>query len=164
VTGFLAAFLATSAAHAFNPQPEPPAWSLVGLARTQFAVLNAVLVQPPDPTQPPDPALPCAVVLSFVDAMGHVFHDAAGNEVKREVLLRDGVAASLQLRAADILGATQLRAPIRPVIAEQPPDPGHPTSCVGLVGTLEIVNALGATQVVVVGAYPPGPTQPPDPQ
>ena len=161
---FLAAVLTASGALAFNPQPEPPAWALVGLARTQLAVLHAVLVQPPDPAQPPDPTLPCALVMSFVDANGNVFHDAAGNEVKREVLLRDDVAASLQLRASDILGTTQLRVPIRPVITEQPPDPGQPTSCRGLVGTLEVVSPLGFTQLVVVGTYAPIPDQPPDPQ
>jgi hypothetical protein len=151
----------TGVVHAFNPQPEPPAFGMASLARTQTALLNAVLTQPPDPQQPPDPGLACRLVLSFVDANGVVFHDAAGNLIQRPVELRDHVAASLQLRAADILGPTQLRVPIRAVLTYQPPDPTQPSDCTGLVGTLEIVNLLGSTQLLVTGTHPPQATAEP---
>lgn len=142
---------------AFNPQPEPPLWfGMVGLAQTQSAVLNVVLTTPPDPNQPPDPQRQaCHLVLSFMDAQGRPFHDAAGNEVKKMVELRGNVADSLRLRSGDAIPTGQLRAPIRALLS-QPPDPAQPSDCVGLVATLEIVGPLGFTQLLYVA-------QPPDP-
>jgi len=119
-------------------------------------VLNVVLAQPPDPQQPPDPGREaCHLVLSFMDAQGRPFHDAAGNEVKKMVELRGNVADSLRLRSGDAIPAGQLRAPIRALLS-QPPDPTQPSDCMGLVATLEIVGPLGFTQLLYVG-------QPPDP-
>jgi hypothetical protein len=46
---------------AFNPQPEPPAFKMVGLARTQTAVLNVVATNPPGDTR-----TACRRGLSFV--------------------------------------------------------------------------------------------------
>src|SRR5262245_48193118 len=92
--GLCAAAMAMGAgpAAAFNPQPEPPL-GMVGLARTQTAILNAVLTQPPDPVAPA-----CVMVLSFVDASGRLFHDAAGAEITKRVELRGNVAQSILLR------------------------------------------------------------------
>jgi hypothetical protein len=145
----------------FNPQPEPPAFGMVGLARTQTAVLHAVLVPvPEDGTPPPDDNRSCRLVLSFVGAGGQPFHDAAGNEVRKPVTLRGRVADSLTLRSQDVLTGTQLRAPIRAVVTPVPDD-GAPSDCRALVATLEIVGALGATQIL----YTPPPDDgvpPPD--
>jgi hypothetical protein len=147
-------------ARAFNPQPEPPLWfGMVGLAQTQSAVLNVVLTTPPDPNQPPDPQrAACRLVLSFMDAQGEPFHDAAGNEVKKMAELRGNVADSLRLRAGDAIPIGQLRTPIRPLVS-QPPDPTEPGDCRGLVATLEIVGPLGFTQLLYVG-QPPDPANP----
>ena len=151
--GVCAGALAVAAlpAGAFNPQPEPPL-GMVGLARTQTAILNAVLTQPPDPAAPA-----CVMVLSFVDAAGRLFHDAAGNQVVKRVELRGNVAQSIQLRSQDAVPDGQLRVPIRGVV--QPPDPTQPPDpqCVGLVATLEIVDLLGATRVLAVSQINPIP-------
>src|SRR5262245_27908923 len=131
--GLCAAALAAAAgpASAFNPQPEPPAFGMMGLARTQWAILNAVLTQPPDPAAPA-----CEMVLSFVDAGGRLFHDAAGNELTKRVSLRGNVAQSIVVRSQDVVPDGQFRTSIRGVV--QPPDPGQPPDpqCVGLVATV----------------------------
>jgi hypothetical protein len=151
--GLCAAALAVTAlpASAFNPQPEPPL-GVMGLARTQTAILNVVLTQPPDPAAPA-----CVMVLSFVDATGRRFHDASGAEVTKRVDLRGNVAQALVLRWQDAVPDGQLRVPIRGVV--QPPDPALPPDpqCAGLVATLEIVDLLGATRVLAVSRIQPTP-------
>ena len=153
-----AALAAAGPALAFNPQPEPPAFGMMGLVRTQTAILNVVLTQPPDPAAPA-----CVMVLSFVDASGRLFHDAAGAEVSRRVELRGNVAQSILLRSQDAVPDGQLRVGVRGVV--QPPDPQQPPDpgCIGLVATVEIVDLLGATRVLAVSQIhqPPDPTEPP---
>jgi hypothetical protein len=116
------------------------AFGMVGLARTQTAVLNVVLNPTPDDGHPP-----CMLELSFVDAAGHVFRDAAGLEVKKTVELRGNVAASLVLRWQDAIPDGQLRVPMRAVAQ---PVPAAGTECSGLAASLEIVDALGMTRVL----------------
>src|SRR5262245_36974111 len=130
----------TGPAVAFNPQPEPPAFGMVGLARSQTAILNVVLAPVPEDGQPP-----CLVDLSFADASGRSFRDAAGHDVRKRVELRGNVAATLQLRWQDAIPGGQLRAPIR-AVAIPVPDDGF--DCTGLVATLEIVDLLGGTRVL----------------
>jgi hypothetical protein len=143
--------IAAAPAQAFNPQPEPPL-TMVGLARTQTAVLSAVIAQPPDPAAPP-----CVMDLAFVDASGAPFHDAAGAEVKKRVSLRPGFAAFLQLRSQDAVPDGQLRVAIRAVV--QPPDPTQPPdpACDGLVASVEIVDLLGMTRVLMTSQIVPVP-------
>jgi hypothetical protein len=136
------AVIAVGNARAFNPQPEPPAFGIVGLSQTQTAILNAVLTQPPDPARPA-----CELVLSFVDADGQPFHDAAGTEITKRVMLQGAKARSLQLRPAEAVPVGQTRAPIRAVVS-QPPDPQGPSDCTGLVATLELVSRRGLTQML----------------
>jgi hypothetical protein len=125
---------------AFNPQPEPPAFGMVRLARTQTAILNVVLVPVPEDGQEP-----CVVHLSFVDAGGAAFRDAAGQEIGKRVELRGNVAASLALRWQDAIPTGQLHAPLRAVATPVPEDGRE---CRGLVATLEIVDLLGGTRVL----------------
>jgi hypothetical protein len=142
-----------------NPRAERTAFGMVGLARTQTAVLNVVLSPvPEDGSPPPDDDRSCRVVLSFVGASGEPFHDAAGNEIKKMVTLRRQVAGSLTLRSQDVLTGTQVRAPIRAVLTPVPND-GAPAACRRLVATLEIVGPLGATQLLYTP--PPDDNQPP---
>jgi hypothetical protein len=181
--------LTQASTRAFNPQPEPPAFGMVGIGRGQFAVLNAVLttpvpddsVPPPDPdspppddgVNPPDDGRPvCRLVLSFVGADGRTLMDASGAEAKKTVELQGGVAASLTLRAADVLADAQLRRAIRAVM-QGPPDDNTPSDCNGLVATMEIVGPNGWTQLLYApipddsigppddGALPPDDQQPP---
>jgi hypothetical protein len=118
-------------------------FGMVGLARTQTAVLNAVLAFP----TPDDGRAACRMVLSFVDAQGRPFHDAAGSAVSEIIELRGGAAHSMRLRSGDVLRNDQLRIPIRAVLTPTPDD-GLASHCSGLVATLEIVSALGVTEVL----------------
>jgi len=118
-------------------------FGMVGLARTQTAVLSAVLTSP----TPDDGRAACRMVLSFVDAQGRPFHDAAGGAVSELIELRGGAAQSIRLRSGDVLRSDQLRIPIRAVLTPTPDD-GLASHCSGLVATLEIVSALGVTEVL----------------
>ena len=134
---------------AFNPQPEPPSFGMVGLARTQTAILNAVLTEAGGATR-----TGCDVVLSFLDADGEPFQDAAGAELSRRVTLEGGAAESLQLQGRHVLPAVQ-RVAIRARI-EAAPEPAA-SDCGGLVATLEIVDARGRTSILYPGpAVAPG--------
>jgi hypothetical protein len=116
---------------------------MVGLALTQTAVLNVVLAAP----TPDDGRSSCRTVVSFVDAQGRPFHDAAGSEVRSLLELRVGAADSIRLWSGDVLGSGQLRIPIRAVLSPTPDD-GHASDCSGVVPTLEIVSTLGVTQAL----------------
>lgn len=159
--------LAPLAARAFNPQPEPPAFGMVGVGLGQTAVLNAVLTTeatpPPDPDTPtPDDGRPeCRLVLAFVGADGRSLVDNSGALVKKTVALRGGAAEVLAIRASDVQGNRQLRLPLRAVVIG-PPDDSAPSDCRGLVATMEVVSPLGWTQVLYAPAIPPpDPDQPP---
>jgi hypothetical protein len=148
----VAALVTAGTVRAFNPQPDPPRFGIVGLARGQTAVINAVLGEPPDDNRPA-----CLLVLSFVGADGRTLAGAGGRESRKVVALRGNVAASLSVRAADVLDEGQLRLPIRAVLGN-PPDDGVPSDCRGLLASVEIVGPLGHTQLYV----PPDPGHPPD--
>ena len=71
---FVVACAVATAAVAFNPQPEPPGFGMVGIISTQTARLNVSFVPPPDNDRGALPPGPCAgaVHLSFVDGSGNV--------------------------------------------------------------------------------------------
>jgi hypothetical protein len=156
--GLSAALGLAAPALAFNPQPEPPAFGMVGLGRYQSASLTAVLTQPADPSHPG-----CGVMLSFVDETGNVLKDAAGNKFVKKYVLTGNVARSLVLRAEDILADGQTRKAIRAVVADLP-DADAPTACVGMVAVFEIIAPNGWTAVVQeLSISPPRDPCPPDP-
>jgi hypothetical protein len=131
---------------------------MVGLAEGQLAILNLVLVNPPDANHPG-----CRVAASFVDSMGRVFSDATGTPVKRIFTLRPQIAAGLRLRSEDILATGQLRRSIRPVVGPVPNDT-QPSDCNCLVTNLELVGANGGTSLTDYGHSPrldPNPGPPP---
>ena len=136
---------------------ELPAFGMLGLSRGQVAVLNLVLTGPPSAEHPG-----CHLTASFVDAQGQVFHDAAGRPVQQDFALRPQVAATLQLRAADILGDLERRKSTRVVLA-QASDSGLSSDCTCLVATREVVGARGGSSLADVGARPPGGGNPPPP-
>ena len=142
--------MAVAPGWAFNPQPEPPAFGMASLTRSQSAILSAVLTEAAGSTAA------CEVVLSFVDAQGEPFVDAAGAAVGKRVTLLGGVAQSLELRANAVIGE-EARVAIRAVL-QPPPDPTA-EQCVGLVATLEIVNARGRTLVLYPGPAIAAPTR-----
>jgi len=102
----IAALAATT--HAFNPQPDPPAFGMIGISEGQTARLNVVNVATPFEVSPG----PCRANLQFVDADGHVL-------ASRRVSLSAGRATSLDYAvtfagAGAVLGPA--RAEIRPVV------------------------------------------------
>jgi hypothetical protein len=127
---------------ALSQAAEPLRFGMVGLARQQSAQFSAVLTQPPDPGSPG-----CRLTLSFLDAMGEPFHDRAGNEVKKTVVLRNGAAEFLRLRSADVLAEGQARASIRAALTDV-----DPCFCQHLATSLELVASSGRS----ILAFNPG--------
>jgi hypothetical protein len=144
-------------AHALEGPPEAPPFGMVGLARTQVALLSAVLTHQPDEAH-----LSCLLTLSFVDARGQVFKDRAGAEVKKAIVLRGNAANGLALRASDILADDEIRKPIRPVVVEAT-DAGLCSDCRNLALTLELVGSNGITTTLASSLMPPRDPPPPDP-
>jgi hypothetical protein len=82
---------------AFNPQPDPPGYGLVGITDVQSIRINAVNTAPPG--TPPDP---CRVVMIFRDANGNPFLNGNGNVIRRVALLNGGESAFLVLNGANL--------------------------------------------------------------
>jgi hypothetical protein len=151
-------------ASAFNPQPDPPGFGMVGITRAQTIRLNVVnLSNPPEPDRqlPPDP---CRVVLSFRNSQGQPFTNGDGQPVRRVVELQAGESAFLDLNGEQLLGSGDTTAParaqLRPFVRVQqgpsgkqaPPDPCFPT--------VEVFdNATGRTSLFAS----PNLVDPPDP-
>jgi len=149
--------------HAFNPQPDPPGFGMIGLVRGQTLRLNIVNITPPDPNFAP----PCRVVLSFRDANGHPFTNSDGQVLRRVVELRAGQSDFIDLNAdsfappstnADV-APTRLQ--LRPFVRVQssPPDPNTPPDpCRASMEVFD--NATGRTSIFAAGfASPPDPNR-----
>jgi hypothetical protein len=119
--------LATRSKAQFNPQPDPPAFGLVGISFFDTLQLNsycAVNDVPPGP---------CSVRLQFSDSNGHVVNNVAAT-------LQPGQSASLSLRGADMTRGTA-RMQILPAV--QISGPG------GVVSTLEFIDEGGRTNFIM---------------
>jgi hypothetical protein len=126
---------------AFNPQPDPPGFGMVGIAEGQTARINVVNLGNVDPQLPPDP---CRVELQFFDAAGNPI--AAGR-----ARVKPGQAASLDYVAsfapADVVtgAVAPARAEIRPAVNT---DTGVlPTQCRASVEIFD--NSTGRTAVFI---------------
>jgi hypothetical protein len=115
---------------------ELPAYGMMTVARTETAVLYAVLTHQPSAQHPG-----CRLTASFVDAQGKTLRDRAGRLIKASWVLRGNVAASLPLRAADVLASTQSRRLVRAAVREDLA--GGASNCCALTLTLEISDAFG---------------------
>jgi hypothetical protein len=106
----VAAMLAWPALHvrAFNPQPDPPAFGLIGIDPFSTARLNAVCAVGPLPATDIPPG-PCDVTLEFHDVTGRVLKQATFR-------LQPGQAASLDLRSTE--AAASRRTEIQPAIPQ----------------------------------------------
>jgi len=133
---------ASAVLRAFNPQPDPPGFGMVGIAAGQTARLNIVNLG----NGPSDIPPPCRASLQFFDDQGNLLVD-------RRVRVEAGNAAFLDLAPSfpptngvgDVL--VPLRAEIRAAI--DTPDGELPPPC---KATLEIFdNASGRTSIL----YPP---------
>lgn len=139
-------------------QTQPPVFGMIGLAQDQVAILNLVLVDPPEASHPG-----CQVTASFVDAKGQVFSDVSGNPVKKTFTLQPQIATGLRLYAANIL-AGQPRRSIRAVLTPVP-NPTTSSDCRCLTANVELVDPNGRTALldngqVGMGLGPPSPWPP----
>lgn len=133
---------------AFNPQPDPPGYGMVGITDGQTIRINVVNTNDPDPNFPPDP---CRVVLNFRDADGNLFRNSDGQPIRRVVQLPAGQSAFLDLNG-DVF-ARGGRIQLRPVARVQQPDGNGnlpPDPC---ISTVEVINnANGRTSFVLPGS------------
>lgn len=123
---------------AFNPQPDPPGFGMVGIAQGQTARLNIVNLGNGPSLVPP----PCRAALQFFDDQGNLL-------AERRVRVEAGNATFLDLAPTFPPGdvVTAPRAEIRAAI--EFPDGELPPPC---KSTLEVFdNASGRTSII----YPP---------
>lgn len=118
---------------AFNPQPDPPGFGLVGLVTNQSLRINVVNTNEiGSPETPPDP---CRVVITFRDGNGTPLTTPNGVVIRRVALLQGGQSTSLTLSADNFVregSRLQLRPDVRIHQADGvnglPPDPCIPSA------------------------------------
>ena len=126
-------------AQAFNPQPDPPGFGMVGITLGQSIRVNVVNTAAPDPNIPPDPV---RVVVNFRNADGELFRNAEGQVIRRVVLLNAGQSTSLDLngdnfgRTADAFGRIQ----VRPVVQIQQPNGNNAIPPDPIIPSVEVFN------------------------
>lgn len=146
---WLAALSAPDAAHAFNPQPEPPGYAAIGLWQDTTLRINLVNVAMPDAAGVPPS--PCAAEVQFFDEMG--------NSLGRISL--PAVQAG-QIASADLMfpAGRAGRMEVHPVIQFMRGD----TTCKSILSSAEVFDSMGATQVfvnpVVLKGFNPQPEPP----
>ncbi|MGH7752939.1 MAG: hypothetical protein ACREN5_08995, partial [Gemmatimonadales bacterium] len=117
LSAVLALAAAPCAVLAFNPQPDPPGFGMVGITQGQAVVLNVVLGDPPGDIEPPGPDRACQLTLSFVDASGRALMTASGQSVTKQLTLRPRIADALEFAASEVFGAGHGRHPIRALVS-----------------------------------------------
>ena len=139
---------------AFNPQPDPPGFGMVGISYGQTLRLNIVNTGGVLSGFPPGP---CKVQLGFLDDSGRYVRKAGGREGFTEVVrkagrLDSGQSMSLDVTSDDVLmdgaGRAEVRAAwLRDGVGNFPPGPCR--------ATLEMIdNATGRTTFALQGASP----------
>jgi hypothetical protein len=111
IAGLMGIALLTRTAMAFNPQPDPPRFGMVGIADGQTARLNLVNLGN-GPESPPDP---CRAHLQFFDASGNVLAGQRLTVKPGESAFLDYVASFLPINTTDAAGVVN-RAEIRPAV------------------------------------------------
>lgn len=140
---------------AFNPQPDPPGFGMVGITEGQTLRISVVNTAPA-PTEinlPPDPV---RVVIIFRDPDGNQILNANGQPIQRIALLRGGQSTALNLNA-DNLPRFGLRMEVRPDVRIQEPDGVNGIPPDPVIPTAEVINnANGRTQFMLqhVAAVP----------
>jgi len=151
-------WLAFQSAQAFNPQPDPPRYGMIGITPGETLRINVANPQLPSATLPP----PCRVELAFLDS--------AGNPLIPPVqrTLDAGRSAHFDLNGDALFtpgtGDVLLRAEVRPVVRVLQTAVGDvfvpPGPCVSSIELFD--NATGKTRVsaglqnpgVIVGFNP----------
>jgi hypothetical protein len=137
---------------AFNPQPDPPGFGLVGISYGQTLRLNVVNTAGVLSRFPPGP---CRVELGFLDSEGRVVRKAGGRDeaaepVRKAGRLEPGQSMSLDLESRDLLLDGSGRAEVRAAwlndgVGKYPPGPCR--------ASLEVINdATGQTSFAMQGA------------
>ena len=150
--GLVAVIVWGTAVRAFNPQPEPPGFGMVGIGLGQTLRLNVVNTGGVLSGFPPGP---CKVQLGFLDESGRYVRKAGGRDgvtelVRKAGRLESGQSMSLELTADDVMmdfgGRAEVRAAwLRGGVGDFPPGPCR--------ATLEMIdNATGRTSFVLQGA------------
>lgn len=132
-------------AHAFNPQPDPPARiGAITLTPGQILRVNARVINAVSPSAADVPPGPCRVSLGFLDGAGHSLGQSA------IVLLRPGQATRLDL-IGDELSSTGNPLSAHPVVrllpAVQRSSSSAPRCAVAV--TAEVLDATGQVRAIV---------------
>ena len=140
-----ALLLSATAAHAFNPQPDPPGFPLHGITNDQNARISVVNTG----------TTTCSVTMRIFDQDGDLL-------ASRTVAIAPGDQGYLSVAGSDLVPAGSLRALVRPVVSRSddpkatPPDPCKSSFMIRDMTT-------GATTFAESRLLPPDPTTPPDP-
>ena len=151
--------LSSADLRAFNPQPDPPGFGMVGITAGQtlrFNVSNAQL--PPIRGFPPGP---CRVELTIFDGAGNLLLPAV------RTTLAPGVSTHLDLRGDDVTNSDHPRQEVRPVFrflddsaagndSAFPPGP--------CVSSIEIIDNLTGKPVLTAGPQNAGLTHGSNPE
>jgi hypothetical protein len=133
---------------AFNPQPDPPGYGMIGITEGQtlrISVVNTAPV-PTESNVPPDPV---RVVIMFRDASGNLLVNAGGTPIQRAALLNGGQSVALNLNADNFSRFGQ-RMEVRPDVRIQEPDGVNGVPPDPVIPTAEVINNLnGRTQFVL---------------
>lgn len=145
---------------AFNPQPDPPGYGMVGITEGQTLRISVVNTAPV-PTEAGTQPNPSRVVMTFRDANGSQILNANGQPIQRVVFLNAGQAASLNLNVDNLPRINGLRLEIRPDIRIQRPDSNGGVPPDPIIPTAEIINNQnGRTQFMLQHFVPPDPVIP----
>jgi hypothetical protein len=150
--------LAVAPAYAFNPQPDPPGFGLIGVSINETLRFNVSNVSGDTQKFPPDPY---RVEITFVNASGAELLPAV------QTTLAPGESTSVDLNGADLLGrvtstdsittdSALLRTEVRPVIRivpiatirRLPPDP--------CISTIELIDNQTGKTLLTSGPQNPG--------
>ncbi len=134
----------TPRAHAFNPQPDPPAFGMLGIAPYETVRVNAACADGPLPGGVPPG--PCRVTLAFRDASGQILKQAT-------VGLNPGAGTFLDLTTAEA-GVSGRRVEVQPFIS--PAGMGFVLASVEVFDdfTGRTVVALNTTEPKSLGSSP----------
>lgn len=155
-----ASLLALQPAQAFNPQPDPPGFGMIGVTPGETLRISAANPEVSNPTGVPPG--PCRVELSFVDSAGNLLLPAV------QFTLRAGQSAHYDLNGDKLgpppgtvnLPAVQ-RTQVRPIVRVLP----NPTAAAIIavvppgpcVSTIEMFDNVTGKTLVASRACPPGP-------
>jgi len=131
-------FVPGSRVKAFNPQPDPPAFGMIGLAINESARLSAVCADGPLPGGVP--AVQCTATLGFTDVNGRMIQQTT-------VTLQPGQGTFLDLPGANLPRAGARRVEADPYI--------RPAGAGFILASVEIFDELTGRSAAVVNTTEP---------